>query len=785
MRGHAHDSARTHVCGESEFIDDIPITKNELHLGLVLSPVAHGRIRHISCEKALRLPGVVGIYTAKDLAHNLWGNVFQDQPILASEFINYHGEPICLIACEDPQILRKAKKLIEIKIDKLEPILSIEEAKQKESFIAPARFIAAGDVESALQKAPHRLSGRLTMRGQEHFYLESQASVAYPGEQGQIVVHSSTQHPSEVQHVIAHCLGLQFHQVVCVVKRMGGAFGGKETQAVPFAVMAALVAHKTGRISRIVLSRDDDMMITGKRNPFESLYEVGFDNEGRLLALKAEHYSDAGAYADLSTAIMERAMLHTDNAYFIENVRIQGRVCRTHHAPTTAFRGFGGPKGVALIENILEEVAFFLKKDAFAIRRLNCYQNERNRTPYGQTIKQEILPRLFDRLYESCEYEKRRNELETFNKNSKTHLKGLSLTAVKFGISFTTRIFNQGSALVNLHLDGTVQVSTGATEMGQGVNIKIAQVVAEAFSIPVAHVRVMPTSTEKNHNTSPTAASSGSDINGSAALNACEIIKRRLQLVADQLFDLPQEQRGRMAAVLGTASEIRIDENQTADHIVFEDSFVIDTRERSRRLTLREVIEAAYCSRVSLGAFGFFRYDGIHFNKLTGDGEPFFYFTNGVAASEVLIDRFTGEAKVLRADVLMDLGRPLNEAIDYGQTSGAFVQGMGWVTTEKLSYDQEGALRTHSPSTYKIPSVQDTPRIFNIDFLRNEENGKNLLGSKAVGEPPLLLGISVWTAIKNALSYTGAESGTKVKPLNHIPASQQEILMRLPDSLVW
>lgn len=776
MKDLPHEASVTHVAGESEFIDDRMPVQGELQVGVIFSKVAHGKIKKINFEKALKYPGVAGVWTGKDLSHNLWGTIIQDQPIMATEMVNYYGEAVCILACESREVLRQAKKLIEVDIEPRTPILTIDEARKKDFFIIAPRFVERGDVKAALAKAPHKLKGVIKMAGQEHFYLESQASIAYPGEQGQIVVHTSSQHPTEVQHVVAHCLGLHYHEVVCIVKRMGGGFGGKESQAVPYAVMAAFVAAKTGRAARVVLSKDEDMIFTGKRNPFENHYEVGFDNEGRLLALNVELYSDSGAYADLSTSIIERAMLHIDNAYFLENVKIKGQVCRTHHAPTTAFRGFGGPKGVATIENIIEDIATYLKKDSLDIRELNCYQGSRNITPYGQVVEQEMLPRLFKQLRKTSEYDGRRKEIKRFNKESQTHLRGLSLTAVKFGISFTTRYLNQGSALVNLHLDGTVQVSTGATEMGQGVNTKIAKIVADVFSISADSVRVMPTSTEKNHNTSPTAASSGSDINGAAAKVAAETIKRRIQLAADQILALPESKRGKMANVLGHVEEIKIDEDKTADHIIFENGAVFDSRNPSRKLSLQDLLQEVYLHRISLGAYGYYRYPGIHFNKSTGQGHPFFYFTNCVACSEVKIDRFTGEMKVQRVDILMDLGRPINHMVDFGQTSGAFVQGMGWVTTEKLFYDQSGALKTYSPSTYKIPSSQDTPRDFRIDFLVNDENTQNVRGSKAVGEPPLLLGISVFTAIKDALAFSNGKS----QPIS-IPATQEEILMHLPE----
>lgn len=776
MKSEPHDSSFGHVTGTADFVDDRPFQAGELHVGIVYSPIARGKIRGIHAEKALKIPGV-RVFTAKDLHHNRWGTIFQDQPVLADDEVAFVGEPIAIVSADTFEAMREARALVELAIDPLPPVLSIEEARKQDQFIGHDRTIERGDPDRAMRSAPHRVSGVLKIAGQEHFYLESQASIAYPGENGQIEVHSSSQHPTEVQHLVAHSLGLSYHQVVCVVKRMGGAFGGKESQAAPYATFASLVAQKTKRAARLVLNKDEDMLMTGKRNPFECHYEVGFDGEGRILSLIVEHYSDAGAYADLSTAIMERAMLHSDNAYYLPAARIRGRVCRTNHAPTTAFRGFGGPKGVAMIENAIEEIALTLGIDAYEVRRRNCYQEDRNVTPYGQVIEEEMLPKLFDELHSSSEYRKRREEIEAFNRDSKTHLRGLSLTAVKFGISFTTRFLNQASALVNIHMDGTLQVSTGATEMGQGVNTKIAQAVAEVFSLPINQVRLMPTSTEKIANTSPTAASSGSDLNGSAALLAAGILKKRLQLVADQVFKRAPEFRGRKTAGAGTVPEIVIDEALSAEHIGFQDGFVFDPREpATKRIPFQELLDEAYLNRVSLMAHGYYRYPGIHYNKETGKGHPFFYFTNGVAASEVSICRHTGELKVLRTDILMDLGRPLNEAIDHGQVTGAFIQGMGWVTTEKLHYDPKGRLVTISPSTYKIPSIQDIPRDFRVKLLTNDGNQKNFRGGKAVGEPPLLLCISVWTAVGDALSYALQGKPAKLP----IPATQEEILMRLP-----
>jgi xanthine dehydrogenase large subunit len=767
-----HDSGRSYVVGDAEYVDDRPITANEVFVDVFYSPIAKGKIKSFDAKKALELPGVLAVYTYKDISHNLWGSIFQDQNFLAEDRVEFAGEAIAVIAADNKDILKAAKTAIEIQFEEEEPILEIDMAIAKKAFIGPPRFIERGDISKALASAPHKLSGFVEMAGQDHFYLESQAAIAYPKENRQIEIHSSSQHPSEVQHLVAEALGLKFSQVVCVVKRMGGGFGGKESQAAPFAVYAALVAMKLQRPARMIATKDDDMVMTGKRNPFKNFYEVGFDESGKILALKASLYSDGGAFADLSTAIMERAMLHLDNAYFIPNFRVDGQVCKTNTPPNTAFRGFGGPKGVCTIESIIEDIAEKLNKDSLEIRKQNVYQKGQS-TPYGQVIDDDVLPKLFLDLEKESEYQKRRLDIQKHNTENQSTWRGLSATAVKFGISFTTRHLNQAGALVNFQLDGTVQVSTGATEMGQGVNTKICQVVADCFSIPYEDVIVMSTSTEKIPNTSATAASSGSDLNGQAALKASQILLERLAKVAKCVLARPKEWRGRAMAGAGSNEEIDLEKAGDVSSIIFENGFVFDRNFPKEKISLKELLTEAYLNRQSLSQQAFYRYPGIHFNKLIGQGKPFFYFTNGVAASEVSIDRLTGEMKVLRTDILMDLGRPLNAAIDMGQVTGAFVQGMGWVTTEKLFYNR-GYLISHSPSTYKIPSVHDTPRTFNVRLIDNGLNDRNLRGSKAVGEPPLLLGISVWTAIRDALKVAKKKS----VPMS-IPATQEQIYMKL------
>lgn len=763
-----HDSSRGHVTGGSVFIDDRPLTSKEVFVLPVGVPAAAGLLKNIDFKEALKAPGIFAAFTAQDFHHNHWGTIIPEQPVLVQDKIGYYDEPALLLVGESMEALLRARSLVKFDIEKHTATLSIDEAIAKKSFIYKANPFSCGDVDAALGKAPHRISGAFECGGQEHFYLESQACIAYPMEDGQIEIHSSSQHPSETQHVVAEALGLSLHEVVCVVKRMGGGFGGKESQAAPFAAMAALVAQKMQRPARLCLSKDDDMVMTGKRHPFKNFYEVGFDDDGRILGLKAQLYADGGAYADLSGSILDRAMFHIDGAYFLPNAHIEGFVCRTNFHSNTAFRGFGGPQGTMTIESIIEDIATHLKKDALDIRILNCYGKETNNvTHYGQKLTHNPLPELFAQIKNDAEYLRRRQEIDQFNSKAIGKVRGLSVTATKFGIAFTARFLNQGNALINVHKDGTVQTSTGATEMGQGVNTKIQQIVAHAFGIPASDVKVMATSTEKNHNTSPTAASSGSDINGSAALKACVEIKNRLIwlyhniLMGTTMNDIAECPPLDLTKVDMTTYEFK---DQKVTHLP-----------SGKSIAWKDLVKQAYLNRMSLGEYAHFKTEGLGFDKARSQGTPFNYFTNGVAVSEVEIDTWTGETKVLRADILMDLGRPLNPGIDRGQVTGAFIQGMGWVTSEKLFYNKEGKLLSHSPTTYKIPSIQDTPRVFNVAFIENHENHQNVHRSKAVGEPPFLLGISVWTALKNALRYRSAQKIPNLKS----PATPEELLMEL------
>lgn len=788
-----HDYAHTHVTGESEFVDDRPVMKNELFCDVFFSTRAHAMIKKIDFTEALKMPGVVEIFTGRDFAHNMWGTIFKDQPLLAIDRVQFAGEGIAIIVAESLEAAQRAKHKIIIEYCDLEAILSIDEAKKKKSFIIDSRKIERGEVDEAMKNAPHKIEGKIVIQGHDHFYLESQVSIAYPLEDGQMEIHSSTQHPTETQHVVAHALDLPDKDVVCQVKRMGGGFGGKESQSAPFAAMAALAAQRLKRPVRICLTKDDDMIMTGKRNPFENEYKVGFDEKGRILSMDLKLFSDAGAYADLSTSIMERAMLHSDSSYYIPNMRVVGQVCKTNHHSHTAFRGFGGPKGVATAEKIIEEIAHYLKIDPVEVRKVNLYSDEggRNLTHYNQLVKNNCLARLVNDLEKDCDYKKRRHEIEKYNKTNTEFVRGLSLTTVKFGISFTTRFLNQGNALVIVHNDGSLQIATGATEMGQGVNARISEMVTKEFGLARSSARVMPTRTDKNANTSPTAASSGTDINGAAALLAARKIKKRLSELALKLLDIPKERWASKTAGLGTQPEVMLDDphlnendpNAGADwnsgiatyfEMEFKDGWVFHPKHLDKKIEFKYLILEAYLNRVSLSDYAFYKIPGIEFNKMTGEGDAFLYFTQGSACSEVSLNKMTGEVKVLRTDILMDLGRPVNEDLDIGQISGAFIQGLGWVTTENLFYNDQGLLLSHAPSTYKIPNVQDTPREFNIKLLENDENYANVRGTKAVGEPPLLLALSAWTAVNNALTYLPRYTASYPEII--IPATSENVL---------
>ncbi len=749
-----HDSAVGHVTGRADYLDDLPRYENELVVGVVGSPFAAGRIRTIQVDQARLVPGIIAVLTHEDIpGHKLIGPIFADEPVLALEEVTYVGQPIVILAATSQESLDKAKKAVQLEIEKQEPILSIEAAIQAQRFIGPRRCIRQGNADEAMANAERTLSGSFQIGGQEQFYLESQAALAIPGEDDQIIVHSSTQNTTEIQNVVAEVLGIGNHQVVAICKRMGGAFGGKETQAALPAAFAALVANRTRRPARVIYNKDEDMQITGKRHAYRADWQVGFDDTGKIQSLKVDIHSNGGASADLSTSVLERTMMHIDNAYYLSDVEIFGQVCFTNIPPNTAFRGFGGPQAIAIIENIIEEIAIELQTDSYDVRSRNLYGVDKDhQTPYGQLFHRNHLPEILPTLAATAHYHQRRKQLQ----NDSCTLRGISMTPVKFGISFTSKFLNQANALVNIYTDGTVQVSTGGTEMGQGLNTKIRQIVADEFGIPWQRVLLMPTSTEKNNNTSPTAASAGTDLNGAAAVDACQILRQRLAEFAARRF-------------IDSAKGLC----ESSANVVFEGGFVFDDRDpEGARITFAELTKLARLERIDLGARGFYRTPGVDFNRDTGRGNPFLYYTQGAAIAEVEIDRFTGQLTMKRVDLLMDIGESINPGIDLGQIKGGFVQGMGWVTAEALIYDGAGRLLSHSPTTYKIPAITDVPVEFHCELFENSDNVLTVRRSKAVGEPPLLLGVCAWTAAKDALASFSPISAKNLR----LPATSEEIL---------
>ena len=744
-----HDSAVGHVTGAARYLDDVPNVPGTLEAALVLSPHAHARIGKIDFSRALAAPGVVAAIGADDIpGRNDIAPIRDNEPALAMGRVEYEGQPVAAIAAATLDQARAAAKLVEIDYEVLPAVLTIEEAMTRQSYVSPPQHMGRGEVEPALDSAPHRLSGELRCGGQDHFYLEGQIALAVPGEAGDISVWSSTQHPTEVQHGVAHLLGIPFNAVTVEVRRMGGAFGGKESQATIVAGIAAVLAWKARAPVKLRLPRDDDMRATGKRHPFLFRYDVGFDAEGHILALDLVLAANGGSVADHTPAVLIRALCHADNCYFIPNVRLRGLPCKTNTVSNTAFRGYGGPQAMLAIEVIVERVARQLGLAVDDVRRRNCYGAGRNDvTPYGMKVEDNIIEQVLDELDRSVDLAAWRRAVAEFNRASPVLKKGLATMPVKFGISFNRAALNQAGALVHVYTDGSVVLNHGGTEMGQGLFIKVAQVVAEVFQIDLANIRVSATSTAKVPNTSPTAASSGSDLNGMAALAACEEIKARLTGVAAQHFAVPESD------VLFASNRIYAG---------------------NRSLSFAELAALAWEKRVPLSAAGFYRTPKIHWDAASNTGRPFYYFTYGAAAAEVAVDTFTGETRVLRAELVQDCGRSLNPAIDLGQIEGAFVQGMGWLTTEELDWDAAGRMRTHGPSTYKIPGSRDVPPIFNARILADAPNREaTIFHSKAVGEPPLMLAISVFLAIRDAIASL---ADYRFAPSLDAPATPERVL---------
>lgn len=755
-----HDSAVKHVTGESVYVNDILVSEQLLLGKVVFSKYAHAKIKKLNIKKALKVKGVHAILTSNDIpGENQMGPVIQDEKCLAEKEVTFVGQAVALIAAENENALLEAEKLIQIKYDPLDAILDIETAIEKNCLIAPPRKIERGNVDHILQIAPHCIKGELKTGGQEHWYLETQTALAVPGEGKEMLVHASSQNPTETQAIVAEVLGIQKNNVEVEVKRMGGGFGGKETQGNHVAAWAALLANATKRPVKIHLFRDDDQIMTGKRHRYLSKYEIGFDDEGQILAYKVELNADAGAATDLSMAILERATLHADNAYFIPSVQIIGKAWKTNLPSNTAFRGFGGPQGMAVIENAIDKIARYLHKEPAEIRHKNFYKHEGGfHTPYGQRVENNRLYLMYDRIVESSEYFKRKKEIEKFNKENEFYKRGIALTPVKFGISFTTSFLNQAGALVNIYTDGTVLVNHGGTEMGQGLHTKILQIASAELGVTPDKVKVNATNTSKVPNTSPTAASSGSDINGMAVKNAIDAIKSRLADVA--ISELEKKYSIRTSK----------------ENIVFENNFIFEKENPEQKTSFSELVNTAYIKQVSLSSTGYYKTPGVYFDREKGIGNPFYYFAYGMSVSEVEIDVLTGQHKLLRTDIIHDVGDSLNEGLDIGQIEGGFVQGMGWVTTEELKWDKNGNLLTHSPDTYKIPTVNDIPIDFRVELLKDVPNEGTIRRSKAVGEPPFMHAFSVWLAIKDAISVVGDH---KSEPEFSLPATAEQILMSI------
>jgi len=733
----AHESARHQVQGLAPYVDDLPELRGTLHAAPILSPVAHGKLLGVDTRAARAMPGVVDLVLAADIPGDpLLATFVHDEPIFARDTVQHVGQVIGLVLAETVMQARRAARAVKLDIEALPALLTAREAHAAQSYVLPPVTVKRGEPEQALKSAKHSLSGSFEVGGQEHFYLEGQIAYAIPQEQQQWLIYSSTQHPGEIQHWVAHALGLDSHRVRIECRRMGGGFGGKETQAGHLAVWATLAARKTGRPVKLRLDRDDDFMVTGKRHPFAYDYTVGFDDTGLITALQLTLLAECGFSADLSGPVADRAVFHSDNAYFLSDVRIDSYRCRTNTQSHTAFRGFGGPQGVIAIETILGDIARQLGLDPLDVRLRNLYGiTDRNVTHYQMKVEDNILQPLMTQLAQTARYRERRAEIAAWNREHGVLKKGLALTPVKFGISFTATLFNQAGALVHVYADGSVLVNHGGTEMGQGLHTKVAQIVADELGLPFERVLVSASDTARVPNASATAASSGTDLNGRAAQFAARQVRENLAAF--------------VAGLQGCgAGEVRFANGKV--HAAGS------TRD------FREVVKAAYANRIQLWSDGFYRTPKIHYDKTTLTGRPFYYFAYGAACCEVAIDTLTGESRVLAVDILHDVGHSINPAIDIGQIEGGFIQGMGWLTTEELVWNADGKLATHAPSTYKIPATGDVPEKLRVDFWPEANVEDNVYGSKAVGEPPFMLAIAVWEAIRDAVAATRVDGRVRM-----------------------
>ncbi|WP_278931601.1 xanthine dehydrogenase molybdopterin binding subunit [Moraxella osloensis] len=773
-----HESAHLHVSGKANYVDDIPEIEGTLYAGLGLAEIAHGKIINMDLSAVWQAEGVVSVLTGTELLHNNCGPVVADEPIIATDMVSFFGQVIFVVVAKTYQQAQQASRLAKVTYEALEPILTIEQAIARQSWILPPVQITAGDANAKLAVAPYRLQGIAQVGGQEHFYLEGQICYAYPKEEDMLQVLCSTQHPTEMQLLISEAVGYGMHQVSVEVRRMGGGFGGKESQSAQWACITAILSVKLKRPVKLRLDRDTDMIVTGKRHGFAYQWDVGFDEQGMILGLYIQLASNCGSSTDLSGPVNDRAICHVDNGYYLDAVTIDSLRCKTNTVSNTAFRGFGGPQGMFPIEYIMDDIGYALDIDPLIIRQRNFYtamseqagidfsaENvdeiaPRSRTPYGTYVKDNILPDLVSKLAEHCDYFTRRETIKTFNEQSPIIKKGLALTPVKFGISFNATLFNQAGALVHIYTDGTILVNHGGTEMGQGLYSKIRQIVADEFSLDLSKIRLSATDTAKVPNTSATAASSGTDLNGKAAQAACINIRNRLQTFAAELA------------------------NTKPSQVQFKDGYIYAS---GQSWQFAEFIKLAYQARIQLWDSGFYKTPDIHWNPVLRYGRPFFYFAYGAAASEVAIDTLTGESKVLRVDILHDVGNSINPAIDIGQIEGGFIQGMGWLTSEELYWVPEGRkqghLFTHAPSTYKIPTATDMPKIFNVNLYDNQNLENTIHRSKAVGEPPFMLALSVFSALRDAVSANITtpilQNGIKVKPFLSAPATPEAILQAI------
>ncbi len=743
-----HDAARLHVTGAARYVDDIPTPTGTLHLAFGVSRVAAGTLTALDLDAVRAAPGVVSVLTAGDLKRPAdCSPSNHDEPLLCDGPVHYAGQPLFLVVAETHLQARRAADLASAQIEEAEPVLDIDEALVAGThFEEGPRVYESGDAAAAVEAAAHKIEGTIEIGGQEHFYLEGQAALVSPAEDGGALVQSSTQHPTEIQHKVAEALGKPMHAIRVETRRMGGGFGGKESQGNALAIACAVAAEATGRPCKMRYDRDDDFLITGKRHDFRITYRCGFDDEGRIEGLDVVHLVRCGWSMDLSLPVADRGMLHATNAYAIPNMRVTSHRLKTNTQSATAFRGFGGPQGMLGMERIIDHIAHQLGMDPVKVRRANYFPSapaEPKKTYYGQTVDGFELQKMTEQLLLSSDYLARRVAIDRFNATNAVLKKGLAFSPVMFGISFTLTHLNQAGALVHVYQDGSIHLNHGGTEMGQGLFQKVAQVAAQRFGVPLDRIKITATDTEKVPNTSATAASSGSDLNGMAVQAACDTIRDRLvAMLAEQHQCKPAEIR-------------------------FEDGVV---KTPATEMPFEDVAQMAWEARISLSSTGFYKTPDIEWDRIAGQGRPFFYFAHGCAVTEVMIDTLTGENRILQADILHDVGASLNPALDIGQIEGGYVQGAGWLTTEELVWDSDGGLRTHAPSTYKIPAFADQPQVFNVWLFDAKNREETVYRSKAVGEPPLMLGISAFLALSDAIKACGANY-----PDLQAPATAEEV----------